>query len=113
MDKDKLIESLKWKAEMFAHETDVIEEERKEGGIGATFLRGKQIAYTEALEYLENLAEDIENGEYDKTGHWIPVDDKNDAFDCSECIAMVAKKTKYCPGCGAKMVEPQESENKE
>jgi len=33
MDKDKLIESLKWKAEMFAHDIDVIEEERKEGGI--------------------------------------------------------------------------------
>jgi len=38
-----------------------------------------------------------------KMGHWIPVDDKNDAFDCSECIAMVARKTNYCPRCGAKM----------
>lgn len=111
MDKNKLIESLEWRMEMFAHDLAVIEEERKEGGIGNRYLSGQSVAYTEAFEYLEGLVEDIENGEYDKTGHWIPVDDKNDAFDCSECIAMVAKKTNYCPGCGAKMIEQQESED--
>lgn len=36
-------------------------------------------------------------------GEWLPVDDKNDAFDCSECDAMVMKKHNYCPNCGAKM----------
>lgn len=36
-------------------------------------------------------------------GRWIPVDEKNDAFDCSECIAMVQKRCNYCPNCGAKM----------
>lgn len=36
-------------------------------------------------------------------GEWLPVDDENDAFDCSECPAMVRKKTNYCPRCGAKM----------
>ena len=34
---------------------------------------------------------------------WLPVDDKFDAFDCSECGAMVMCKHKYCPHCGAKM----------
>lgn len=36
-------------------------------------------------------------------GYWIPVDDKNDAFDCSECVAMVMKPYNYCPRCGAEM----------
>ena len=36
-------------------------------------------------------------------GEWLPVDDKNDAFDCSECDVMVSKRHNYCPKCGAKM----------
>lgn len=36
-------------------------------------------------------------------GEWLPVDEKNDAFDCSVCGAMVRNKYKYCPRCGAKM----------
>lgn len=36
-------------------------------------------------------------------GRWLPVDEKNDAFDCSECDAMVHKRMNYCPKCGAKM----------
>ena len=34
---------------------------------------------------------------------WIPVDEKEDAFDCSECDAMVSKRCNFCPGCGADM----------
>ena len=36
-------------------------------------------------------------------GHWIPVDEQEDAFDCSECDAMVSKRVNYCPKCGADM----------
>ena len=36
-------------------------------------------------------------------GHWIPVDEQEDAFDCSECDAMVSKRVNYCPKCGARM----------
>ena len=36
-------------------------------------------------------------------GEWLPVDEKNDAFDCSECDVMVSKRHNYCPNCGAKM----------
>lgn len=106
MDKSKLIESLKWKAEMFAHETDVIEEERKEGGIGNRYLSGQSVAYTEAFEYLEGLAEDIENGEYDKTGHWVRISPAK-IYECSECGQTVMTDDiecyHYCHGCGAKM----------
>lgn len=48
-----------------------------------------------------------------KTGYWIQVDSMADAFDCSECDAMVSRKCNYCPKCGIRMVEPQESEDKE
>ena len=56
-----------------------------------------------------------------KTGHWIKSNIPNEEYVCSECggacwyydyQANVAK-SRYCPNCGAKMVEPQESEDKE
>lgn len=36
-------------------------------------------------------------------GRWLPVDEKEDAFDCSVCDAMVKKRHNFCPKCGAKM----------
>ena len=36
-------------------------------------------------------------------GKWLPVDEKEDAFDCSECDAMVSKRCNFCPHCGADM----------
>ena len=49
-----------------------------------------------------------------KIGHWIRVDDTK--MKCSNCdiIHLIAQYPRiginYCPNCGAKMVEPQESE---
>ena len=54
-----------------------------------------------------------------KTGHWIRHDNgKYHWYLCSCCDAMVGSDEKmmaykYCPNCGAKMVEPQESEAQE
>ena len=48
-----------------------------------------------------------------KTGHWIVHDHGLDAkyYQCSICKGFDRdKKRKYCKWCGAKMVEPQESE---
>lgn len=39
---------------------------------------------------------------------WLPVDEKNDAFDCSNCIAMVQRPTDRCPKCGAVMTNAEE-----
>lgn len=36
-------------------------------------------------------------------GYWIPVDEKEDAYDCSVCDAMVQKRHDFCPKCGSKM----------
>ena len=53
-------------------------------------------------------------------GCWIPVDDAtHEDYECDKCGEIVSTYTanispyevyRYCPKCGAKMVEPQESE---
>lgn len=45
-----------------------------------------------------------------KTGHWIDNKARKDLCNCSECGALSKAYSKYCHNCGAKMVEPQESE---
>ena len=54
-----------------------------------------------------------------ETGNWIEKEDDYDVyFDCSNCGSsfwtedneFFMRDTKYCPNCGARMVEPQESE---
>lgn len=47
-----------------------------------------------------------------KTGHWIPRNSYLLQYKCSVC-ERESEKYKYCPNCGAKMVESHESENKE
>lgn len=44
-----------------------------------------------------------------KTGHWIEDEDEMKVW-CSECCEENDGCSKYCPNCGAKMVERQESE---
>jgi len=55
-----------------------------------------------------------------KTGHWIAdVDRWGDVvttingYKCDKCNAFNSDKDNYCPNCGRRMVEPQESEDKE
>lgn len=59
-----------------------------------------------------------------KTGHWIEIAKYRDGMheiECSECGShifdrghansyVVKEKYKYCPNCGCRMFEPQESE---
>lgn len=49
------------------------------------------------------------NAEYKepKTGHWI---DEFGGCECSECGYLEPGYSDYCPNCGARMAEPQESE---
>ena len=42
-----------------------------------------------------------------RKGHWI---DSSNGWMCSKCNKDNTFDTNYCPNCGAKMVEPQESE---
>ena len=55
-----------------------------------------------------------------KTGHWLMTGDYYtgaygtiDYVECSCCHEDSLEEGDYCPNCGAKMVEPQESEDKE
>ena len=57
------------------------------------------------------------------TGHWIAIDEEpHEDYECDKCgyvcstfTANIApyEEYKYCPSCGVKMFEPQESEVKE
>ena len=54
-------------------------------------------------------------GQEPKTGHWIrQTDDYHDYYECEYCgIAVGLDDIKnFCPNCGCRMVEPQESEDK-
>lgn len=42
-----------------------------------------------------------------KTGYWIS-HHHGCEYECSECHDKQRAKSKYCPNCGARMVEPQE-----
>ena len=44
-----------------------------------------------------------------KTGHWIFDEILDMHYYCSECMSMGVDYWDYCPNCGARMVEPQES----
>ena len=49
-----------------------------------------------------------------KTGYWKDIPHYKDiAWECSECGHFTTWKHSYCPECGCRMVEPQESEDKE
>ena len=50
-----------------------------------------------------------------KTGHWIYDGDQIICNRCFKAFGFISLKltSNYCPNCGAKMIEPQESEDKE
>lgn len=61
----------------------------------------------------KSVIEDIKAEITEKTGHWITYDiHGHKACKCSECNNDVGYpcNDKYCKHCGARMVEPQESE---
>ena len=69
-------------------------------------------------EYAELCVDELNelppvNPQEPKTGHWIGVNPMVDTLMCSECgenIISEEFKSNYCPNCGCRMVEPQESE---
>lgn len=45
----------------------------------------------------------LSDKEHIEHGEWIPVDEMEDAFDCSICDAMVMFRYAYCPKCKSRM----------
>jgi hypothetical protein len=66
--------------------------------------------YCNRVRQLEKRVKALEQ----QTGHWIDMDEWLSPFlpcECSECKAVEFEKSKYCPNCGAKMVELQKGAN--
>lgn len=60
-------------------------------------------------------AQEAEEEQEPKTGHWSHDGSHwKNRFICSECgYKLFDELTNFCPNCGAKMIEPQESKDKE
>lgn len=63
--------------------------------------------YTVDVDYIKSLPS--VKPQEPKTGHWIE-DEYEMEVRCSACGEENDECSNYCPNCGAKMVEPQESE---
>ncbi len=99
MTKEEIISGLKFTVEMFLFDPftgEVYTEPRND--MDKTTID----ACRGAIEFLEQEP---------KTGHWI---DHEKHIECNKCGTWFLKshqiRKSYCPNCGAKMVEPQESE---
>ena len=87
------------------------------------YLRGHSICMcpSSSLYWKEHWEEVIKALEQEpKAGHWIrhyaPFGEEQDSRECSNCHAWFKwdmPRNSFCPNCGAKMAEPQESEDKE
>ena len=70
-------------------------------------IHGDYNTLNEVYERLEKLPS------VNPTGHWIShydEDAKEGWYECDRCHTERAFNTDFCPDCGARMVEPQESE---
>ena len=77
--------------------------------VQAVFANGKMVMVT-TRDCTEGFDAYIDEIQEPKTGHWMK-SNIGGAKVCSVCNAhMGLSSFKFCPNCGAKMVEPQESE---
>lgn len=81
-------------------------------------------SYTDALNVLTEVRDKVKAlpsvKQEPMTGHWVDIDEEpHEDYECDKCGYTISTYTaniephteyKYCPNCGAKMVEPQESE---
>ena len=75
--------------------------------------KAQAIALNWCIDIIDKYAE-----QEPKAGHWIIDKGSLDAFygevcKCSECGVESIGESDFCPNCGAKMIEPQESEDEE
>lgn len=75
---------------------------------------GSDAFFAETIADAVEALEDLPSVNSVKTGYWIRQDNTKEPlygwYFCSECNSVIGDKTKFCSNCGAKMVEPQESE---
>ena len=63
----------------------------------------------EAVEVIDEYIGELPAVNPTKTGYWIS-HHHGCEYECSECHDKQRAKSKYCPNCGCRMDEPQESE---
>lgn len=72
----------------------------------------------EAVEVIDEYIGELPsvNPQEPKTGHWIGIDEEpHEDWECDNCGFVIwadenIEKFHYCPNCGCRMFEPQESE---
>jgi predicted RNA-binding Zn-ribbon protein involved in translation (DUF1610 family) len=79
--------------------------------------RAMDLNYGQIMDYIDNLPS--VTPQEPKTGHWVGIDEyPHEDYECDNCgfihtfIDGHTAQYNYCPNCGAKMVEPQKSEDK-
>lgn len=92
---------------------DLIEHYNSDG-LGAVFY-----GYEEGLKFT-NAVNKLPSVNPQKTGHWIAIDEEpHEDYECDRCGYVCSTFTanikpneeyKFCPNCGAKMIEQKESE---
>ena len=82
---------------------------KERGGMGQVEWSDQLIKVSDAVDIIRHLPSVTPQS---KTGHWISRPHIYGVAFCSECgFELKINNTNYCPNCGAKMVEPQESED--
>lgn len=77
------------------------------------------------IHFKENIIDELPSvTPAERTGHWVEIDDEpHEVWECDNCGFVIdgsgcvdaydyRDTYKFCPNCGAKMFEPQESEDK-
>ena len=91
---------------------DAISRQAVEDAIAEMIVNGESLGYAVAWDILSDLPSVTPQPRIRKWSH----DDSHWAnrFICSECgYKLFEEQTKYCPNCGVRMVESQESEVQE
>jgi len=94
----------------------------QEGNCEGKVLWSEKLIKDDAYKEIEQLPPVIPTPK-EKTAIWVGIDQEpHEDYECNKCGYIVSTFTaniephteyKYCPNCGARMVEPQESEDKE
>lgn len=133
MTKESMIKVLRYKAEhiktkirpeFFAEVADMLEQKPCDDSISRAAAVKVASGYCHPANIAKELAKLPPVQPQPKTGHWF-YDKSIDNWRCSECnetpktmgycgsANFMAKHFKFCNHCGVRMVEPQESEDKE
>ena len=90
---------------------------KERGGMGQVEWSDQLIKVSDAVDIIRHLSSVTPQ---ERTGHWVGIDEEpHEDYECDKCGYIISTYTaniephteyKYCPSCGARMIEPKESE---